>query len=223
MEGTQARTFRAWRAARGPSLSTSRLVDHNPAARKVLERVLDDANSALHRVYTDLDDVLARPFYAGLNMTPTRFRGPIDPGVLYAADHRRTACAESGYWRWRVVKDSNSLTGVPPSPQWLIQLGVSGQMVDLRQPPHDAHRAQWTDPANYAPTQEFARHARAHELDGICYESVRDPEHGGCVAVLRPAALQPKKPVAREVWLFVITANGVIWEYEGSRFAFQFA
>lgn len=223
MEGIVNQTLRAWRAARGPSLSLSRLVDHDAASRQVLDRVIDEASSALHRVYTDLDDLLARPFFAGLNMTPTRFRAATDPGVLYAAEERRTACAESGYWRWRVVQDSGSFTSVPPSPQSLIQLGAKGQMVDLREPPHHEHRLRWTDPTDYAPTQAFAREAREHEVDVIRYESVRDPEHGGCVAVLRPAALQPKKPVAREVWLFVITANGVIWEYEGSRFAFQFA
>jgi hypothetical protein len=54
------------------------------------------------------------------------------------------------------------------------------------------------------------------------YRSVRDPEHGTCVAVLRPAALRPKRPLAQETWHLTVTDQGTIWQREKERFVFRF-
>ena len=62
--------------------------------------------------------------------------------------------------------------------------------------------SQEVDPDSYAASQTFGARARAAGLWGIAYPSVRDPQHGLCVAVLRPRALHPvvQGPHFRYYW-----------------------
>src|SRR5690606_29381457 len=116
----------------------------------------------------------------------SRFRAPHDPGVFYAAFERRTACAEIGYWRWRFVQDSEGLTLLEAKAMSLFATDVKAAAIDLRKPPHSRKRRLWTDPDSYTGTQALARRAREDAVEAIVYESVRDPEHGGAIAVLLP-------------------------------------
>ena len=61
-------------------------------------------------------------------------------------------------------------------------------------------RVAWTDPRDYSRTQALAEAARAAEIVCIRYESVRDPEHAACVAVLAPAAFGRGRPRKQESW-----------------------
>jgi hypothetical protein len=127
-----------------------------------------------------------------------------------------------GYWRWKFVSDSDGLLEISASPQTVFQLGAQGSAIDLQTPPFHKRRALWTDPVDYAATQAFAREARLAEVALILYRSVRDPEPGTCVAVLRPGALRPKRPLGQETWYLTVTREGAIWQRESQRFVFWF-
>jgi hypothetical protein len=221
--GNPEASLKCWRAVEAQHVvSTLRITNNDPEQQDLLERILEESKPPLPSEATGLHYLLATPFRYPPSPYGSRFRAPTDPGVLYAAKERRTACAEMGYWRWRFVKDSDGLREIPASPQTVFQLGAQGSAIDLQQPPLVERSAIWTDPVNYGPTQALGRRAREAEIALVLYRSVRDPEPGVCAAVLRPTALRPKRPLAQETWHLTVTGQGTIWQRDSQRFVFQF-
>lgn len=77
-------------------------------------------------------------------------------------------------------------------------------------------------PQNFAPTQALARQARTSGQQWIAYASVRDPQSGRCYAVLEPAALKPRHPIAQETWYLTETRSTSVWRRERETFVFAF-
>ena len=207
-----------WRAVEAQHVaSTRRLVDSN-AEQAVLEDILDRTKPGI--VLKDLHYLLSTPFRYPPGMHGSRFRSPADPGVFYAAEERRTACAEVGYWRWRFVADSAGLDSLGPSPQTLFQVKAKARAVDLRKKPFVRDQAKWRHPADYGATQAFARAAREAPVGAIRYESVRDPEKGGCAVLLDPAAFARREPAAQQTWHLTVTRGASAWQRDGEAFEF---
>ena len=220
---TRSTRAKAWRAVEAQHIvSTLRLTGHNPVEQERLERILEQSKPPLPKAAANLHYLLATPFRYPPSKYGSRFRAWPDPGVLYAAAQRRTACAELGYWRWRFLTDSPSLNEVPAAAQTLFQLGIAGRGIDLALPPLDAWLPQWSHPEDYAATQALARQARTAGQQWIAYTSVRDPQSGRCYAVLDPAALKPREPVAQETWYLTVTKSTVVWRRERETFVFAF-
>lgn len=116
-------------------VSTLRLTSNNPVEQERLERILEESKPPLPAAAANLHYLLATPFRYPPSQYGSGFRAWPDPGVHYAATHRRTACAELGYWRWRFLTDSPSLTEIPAAAQTLFQLGIAGLGIDLTLPP----------------------------------------------------------------------------------------
>lgn len=223
-ESRAAVALKAWRAVEAQHVvSTLRLTGNDPEAQDLLERILEESKPPVPPEAQGLHYLLATPFRYPPLPWGSRFRAWPDPGVLYAAVERRTACAEMGYWRWRFVRDSAGLREISASPQTLFQVGVKGSAIDLGQPPFDSYAALWRHPDNYTATQTLGRSARGARVGAILYQSVRDPEAATCVAVLDPRVLRPKQPVAQQTWHLTVTDSGVIWQRERERFVFRFA
>jgi RES domain. len=212
-----------WRAVEAQhKVSTMRLVDNDLADQTLLENILESAKPPLPEAARSLHWLLATPFRYRPWPPGSRFRAPEDTGVYYGALERRTACAEVGFWRWRFVQDSDGLKTLEAHPMSLFAALIDTRAIDLRQPPFDAQRAAWTHPADYSATQAFAREARDQEAGAILYESVRDPEHGGCAAVLAPEAFEPGQSPVPETWYLTVTGRGASWQRErGEYFAFE--
>jgi len=49
---------------------------------------------------------------------------------------------------------------------------------------------------------------------------VRDPEHAGAVAVLRPSCFKPRKPLEQRIWLLTVRRDAAIWQREGQIYEF---
>ncbi len=73
---------------------------------------------------------------------------------------------------------------------------------------------------DYAASQSFAHVAREANVDAIRYESVRDPEHAGAVAVLRPTCFKPRKPLEQRIWLLTVRREAAIWQREAQSYEF---
>jgi RES domain len=214
---------KGWRAVEAQHVvSTLRITNNDPDQQELLERILEESKPPLPSEAAQLHYLLATPFRYPPLPYGSRFRAWPDPGVLYAAFERRTACAEMGYWRWRFLMDSEGIREIPASPQTVFQLGARGPALDLREPPFAKHSHLWTDRVNYGPTQALGRVARQADIAMVLYHSVRDIEHGACIAIMRPSALRPKRPLAQETWHLTITAQGTIWQRESQRFVFRF-
>jgi hypothetical protein len=204
--------------------STRRLVDSLDEQRQ-LEEILEATKPALPAAARRLHYLLGTPFRYP-SPYGSRFRAPDDAGVFYGADRIRTACAEIGYWRFRFLMASSGLGQLGPAPQTLFQTTVRTLAVDLTRPPFDRDASSWSDPDDYAATQEFGRSARAANVGLIIYRSVRDPANppGLCGAVLRADAFHPATPTSPlETWLLTVTRDFVTWQRGRDAFEFSMA
>ena len=213
-------TRRLWRAVEAQHVASTLRLVANVEEQLLLERILERSKPALPKDAADLHYLLATPFrYA--SPIGSRFRARTDAGVWYGAEKERTACAELGFWRWRFLMDSAGLESLGPSPQTVFRAGIDGRMVDLTSAPFKRARADWTDPDDYTASQRFAHTAREAGVDAIRYESVRDPEHGGAVAVLSPSCFKPRQPLEQRIWLLTVRPEAAIWQREGSSLEFR--
>lgn len=217
-ESAQCR-LELWRAVEAQHVaSTTRLVD-SLREQALLEDILErtkprtEATKGLHYL-------LATPFRYPPAARGSRFRGPADPGVFYGAEEPRTACAELGYWRWRFLMDSEGLQQIGPVAHTVFLARIQHKAVDLREKPFARDAAKWTHPADYAATQSFGLVAREAGVGLIRYRSVRDPQGGGCGAVLRPQAFSARRPLREQTWFLTVSRSLSAWKREGESFEF---
>jgi hypothetical protein len=199
-----------WRAVEAQHVVSTMLLVDTREEQRLLEDLLEGAKPALPAGTARLHYLLATPFRYPSPLG-SRFRGPADPGVLYGAEDQRTACAELGYWRWRFLLDSPDLPWLDAAPQTVFQLLAAGRAIDLRLPPWAAHHDEWTHPSSYASCQALGADARLDGIEIVRYESVRDPVHGGCGALLHPRAIAHPMPLVQEGWYLLVTHERVRW------------
>jgi hypothetical protein len=212
-------TRRLWRAVEAQHIASTLRLVANVEEQLVLERLLDKSKPVIPDDARDLHYLLATPFrYA--SPIGSRFRAPADLGVWYGAEKERTACAELGFWRWRFLKDSEALETLGPAPQTVFRAAIDGRMIDLTAAPFRRSRAEWTHPTDYSATQRFTHLARQANIDAIRYESVRDPEHAGAVAVLEPSCFRPRQPLEQRIWFLTVRRDAAIWQRDGETYEF---
>jgi hypothetical protein len=207
--------FDVWRAVEAQHVAATMALTDTVDEQHLLERLLEESKPPVPPAARRLHWLLFTPFRYPPPPGGSRFRGPGDPGVLYGADLVRTACAELGYWRWRHLLDTPALAAMPTRPQAVFRAQVEARCVDLRRKPFNVDRAAWTDPDDYADCQRFARTVREASVGAIRYESVRDPERGGCAAVLAPAAFARASPLEQQTWMLSVTRERVLWQRTG--------
>jgi hypothetical protein len=201
-------TSEVWRVVEAQHVvSTMRLVD-SLADQLALESILEESKPALPPEVEGLHYLLSTPF-RHRSAIGSRFRAPFDPGVWYGAEELRTALAEKSYWRLRFLLDSPQTPDLDPVPHTAFTASIRGAAVDLRDSPFARDREVWTDRNTYGPTQAFAAIAREADVQVIRYQSVRDPEHGGCAAVLTPEAFAARKPRKQETWFIAASRRRV--------------
>lgn len=210
-----AARFDLWRAVEAQHVSATMALTDSVDEQHVLERLLEESKPSVPTAARRLHWLLFTPFRYPPPPGGSRFRSSHDPGVFYGAEVVRTACAELGYWRWRHLRDSPALASMPTKPQTVFRVQVAARCVDLRAKPFDADRARWTRSDDYSACQRFARTARSAEVGAIRYESVRDPLHGGCAAVLAPAAFARPAPLDQQTWLLSVSRERVVWQRTG--------
>ena len=184
--------------------------------QSLLEAVLEESKPALPAAVRRLHYLLATPYRYRPHLG-SRFRAPLEPGVWYGAEALRTSLAEKSYWRLRFLLDSPATPDLKPVPHTAFQASVrSRAALDLTRAPLLRERFAWTDPSSYAATQQLAAAARAAQIALIRYESVRDPQHAACVAVLEPGAFGRGRPRALETWFIAAARTRVRCALQGS-------
>jgi hypothetical protein len=207
-----------WRAVEAQHVVATRALVDSLAEQQLLESLLDAAKPPAPAGCAGLDYLLYTPFRYPPVRAGSRFRRYTDAGVWYGAEQVRTSCAEIGYWRWRFVTDSEGLDRLDAVPHTIFQAFARGAAVDLRAKPFVRHRAAWTDAADYGPCQAFAATARQAGTQIIRYESVRDPQHGGCAAVLDCSAFASTGGVRkRQSWFLTVDRDRASWMRAAAR------
>jgi RES domain-containing protein len=111
---------------------------------------------------------------------------PSDRGAWYAALAIETCIAEVGFHLTQALADANDFNAVVEYGEMLASM--AGVFVDLRGMPE--HASLDPNPAvGYPAGNVVAAQARAADLNGIVYPSVRHPG-GTCIAALRPNVVQ---------------------------------
>lgn len=200
-----------WRAVEAQHVIATRALVDSRSEQEVLEKVLEESKPPVPRGAARLDYLLYTPFRYPPAHHGSRFRGPLEPGVWYGADAVRTSCAELAYWRWRFITASRGLERLDGVPHTIFQALASGTGIDLRRTPFARDRALWTAPADYGACWTIASTAREARIAIIRYESVRDPEHGGCAAVLDAAAFRGARPRHRQSWFLSVDRRRASW------------
>lgn len=217
-----------WRAVEAQHVVATRALVDSLAEQEILESVLEASKPRVPPACAGLDYLLYTPFRYPPPPHGSRFRSYADPGVWYGAEAVRTSCAELGYWRWRFVRDSQGLTRLDGVPHTLFQAVARGKAVDLRVKPFVRDETAWSNPDDCGPCQALARTARTAEIQIIRYASARDPDHGGCGAVLDCRAFSGTGGVRqRQSWFLTVDSHRASWVRSGTRSAaayeFQFA
>lgn len=219
-----------WRAVEAQHrVATMLLTGGQLTDQALLESILDEAKPPVPDGLAGLHWLLSTPFRYQPPATGSRFRQPHEPGVLYGASERATACAEAGYWRLRFWMDSAGLAGRTASMEMtLFEFhGASARMLDLCEPPLVRDRGRWTDADDYGATQALAALARRAAIELLRYESVRHPT-GRCLAVLDPvvfrAVAEPYRHEQQGWHLVLAPPATVAWQrhLDGESFSFHF-
>ena len=206
--------------------STMRLVD-SLEEQAALEAILEESKPPMPPALRKLHYLLATPFRYRPHLG-SRFRAALDAGVWYGGETLRTALAEKSYWRLRFLLDSPGTPELKAVPHTAFRAAVrTARALDLSAAPLAQERGAWTSRSSYTATQALAASARQAGIALLRYESVRDPEHAACAAVLDPAAFGRARPRALETW-FIAAArtrvrcardgrDGVTWEFSAAQ------
>jgi hypothetical protein len=207
-----------WRAVEAQHVVATRALVDSLAEQEILESVLEESKPPVPAAGAGFDYLLYTPFRYPPPLRGSRFRSYDDPGVWYGAEAVRTSCAELGYWRWRFVRDSHGLTRLDGVPHTVFQAVSHGKSLDLRRKPFLRDQRVWSNPEDYGGCQALARTAREAETQIIRYASVRDPEHGGCGAVLDFRAFSGTGGVRqRQSWFLTVDRQRASWVRSGTR------
>ena len=212
----------AWRMVEAQHIAATMKLVNTLAEQDLLETLLEDSKPMLPAAAAGLDYLLATPFRYDPMRPGSRFRAVINPGVFYGAESVRTASAELGYWRWKFLMDAVDLIKLEPAAHTAFRVEVSTLAVDLRHSPFNVAATAWTHPSDYSATQAFAQVARAANLGGIVYQSVRDPQAAWCIALLTPQAFaKPKPHPVMQTWWLAAHQDEVIWRRDHESMTFS--
>ncbi len=203
---------RPWRVVEAQHLlSTRKLVD-SAAEHEALERLIDESKPPLP----------PEPGYAGKHfLLTTSFRYPplrhgsrfatrAERSPWYGAKTRRTAFAESAYYR--LVFLEGTAADLEPVTVELSAFRVAVRTrrgIDLTKPPFDDHRDAISSPVSYDASQALGRAMREAGVEAFRFRSARDPDGGVNVALLTPRAFAANRPDALETWVASATRLGV--------------
>ena len=195
--------------------STMKIVD-DPKEQDILEFLLETSKPVTPFNASNLDYLLATPFRYSPMRPGSRFRDITDPGVFYGAESVYVAGAELGFWRWKFLKDAVDLQSLAPVAHTAFSADVSTRIIDLRMSPYVEESYKWMHPKDYGATQALAKSARAADVGGIQYQSVRNPSPAWCFALLTPLAFaKPKPNPLTQTWWVAVHKDGVIWRRDG--------
>lgn len=203
---------RAWRVVEAQHIvSTRKLVDSDEEQR-VLEELVDRAKppAAWNPELDRLHYLLATPFRYPPLPHGSRFGTRLERGIWYGSRTRRTAFAETAYYRLLFLEG----TAARLEPLMLDLTAFTARVrtrhaLDLTKPPFDRHGALLASKTSYRDTQALGRAMREAGVRAFSFPSARDVKGGVNVGVFVPRALATSRPETLETWLAVVSRSVV--------------
>jgi ADP-ribose pyrophosphatase YjhB (NUDIX family) len=180
--------------------------------QELLEQILDRSKPAIPASCKGFHYLLATPFRYWPYPNGGRFRRAEQlEGCLYSAMAPETAIAEQAFYRFLFFLEAPA-TSLPGNSlehtAFSAQVSVTSAL-DLTTPPLNQDASLWTHLTDYGPCQDLADKAREAGIQAIRYLSVRDPQQGLNLAILRPDALVSRQPEAAQTWRLFIRQHAV--------------
>lgn len=188
-------------------VSTLKLVD-TLAEQALLEDILEETKPAVPPECRHLDYLLSTPFrYDAPYPHGSRFRrAGMTPGVYYAALSPQTALAEMVFYRLLFFAEAPDVP-LPDNASDYTAFSVrveTGRALDLT----GSDDPRLRNPQDYSACQDLADAARAEGAEIIRYTSVRDPEGGANLAVLRCETFRTPVPDTHQTWRIRLSKTG---------------
>jgi len=177
----------------------------------LLEIMLEETKPRLPPGAEHLHYLLATPFRYPPLRHGSRFGARHDPSLFYGALEKRTAFAETAYYRqvfWHGMS-------VAPGGKLVTQHTLFEASCDaprglrLEQRPCARFSAQLSNPADYSASQALGSAMREAGTGAFTYLSARDIGGGLNIALFEPEALSSRKPGNPQSWLCETDANAV--------------
>ncbi len=220
-KAAKIRRASAWRGVEAQHIiSTMKLVD-SAQEQAVLELLLEKSKPPLPKHTGESDFLLTTPFRY-ISRWPSRFRKLGESGVWYGAAEVSTVLAETGYWRWRFLMDSDGLKERSTQIQLTVfRANISGRCLDVTAGPWVALQPLLMHKSDYSTCHRVADECHQQHIAWLQYASVRDPQNGLCMAVFEVSALTPHRRVAVQTWAAKIQANNVFFNHHGESLQFD--
>jgi RES domain len=184
-------------------VSTLKLVD-TVEEQALLEQLVEGTKPVLPAECQGLHYLLATPFrYGAAYPAGSRFRrAGLTEGVFYGSAEPHTAVSEIVFWRMLFFAESPDTPWPANAAEFTaFQAAFAAKKgLDLAKGRLARDKPLWTHPTDYAASQALADSARAAEIDVIRYLSVRDPQQGINIALLRCRAFARRRPLKEQTW-----------------------
>jgi len=190
-------------------ISTRKLVDSREE-QEILEELIEGSKPRVPDAARDrgLHYLLVTPFRYPPLAHGSRFGTRDEPSLWYGSARRRTALAETAYYRLVFLEGTAADLGPLGSDFSVFDTRLSTRRgVDLGRPPFDRFRAEIASPSSYGPTQQLGREMRRDGVECLRYPSARDRAGGLNVAAFTPRVFAAKTPGTPETWHGVATRN----------------
>ncbi|KAA3632354.1 MAG: RES domain-containing protein [Proteobacteria bacterium] len=198
-------------------VATTTLVD-TPAEQQLLEELLEASKPPRPPGFEALHYLLATPFRYPPLRHGSRFGARHEPSLFYGATRRRTALAETAYYRLVFL---DGMAEPPPSPALVTQHTVfraryrTRHGLRLQNPPFSRYEARLRDPSRYDDTQVLGARLRNAGITAFQYRSARHSGGGINVALFSPTALADTRPNALEPLTCVTRFDAVTFHGAG--------
>ncbi|WP_068315805.1 RES family NAD+ phosphorylase [Polycladidibacter hongkongensis] len=210
-----------------------RLVEaqHINSCRKITESTedYDLLESELEKIKPPVSEEFQNKHF--LFFTPTRYKpypasrfrvSDSDHAVYYASEDVKTAVYECLFYKLKTFAASPD-SGLPAN--WINKSAIKTPVkacrhLDLTKSPYVELSNQWTDRKDYSCCIGLADEAYKNDVELIRYQSVRDPEKGANLAIMRASAFLEREPNVAGSWkvLFNKTNISLVCENPVQRF-----
>lgn len=208
-------TGTVWRAVEQQSKAATVRITDTLDEQSLLEQIIDDVKPSPPTEVAGYHFLISTPFRYSPSPHGSRFRKPGQPdGTYYAAEMASTAMAEMAFYRLLFFSESASAEMPGSSKEYTaFSVDVSApSAIDLTTPPINRFAEQWKQLVDYSPCQSLADGARACGIDVIRSQSVRDPDGGANITVLRINAIESAEPTDTQTWHIFLRPHAIqIW------------
>jgi hypothetical protein len=192
-------------------VSTRKLVD-SAEEQEILERLIERVKPRVPRdsEFDGLHYLLSTPFRYPPLRHGSRFGTRARRSLWYGSSRRRTAFAETAYYRLLFLEGTSADLGTVAVELSVFRVGLrTSRGIDLGRAPFDRHVETIASPTSYAATQLLGNAMRDDGVQAFRYPSARDNRREPNVGLFTPAAFAARLPETPETWQCVASRQRV--------------